>query len=235
MKNRFLPAASVGTFFLAILIVCFTSVASNAQENTTKWTPEQQKELFGYCEKPLLIKQLKISEDNAEKIGQINYWATLQKIKIQENTNDTFATAKEVDEAVVKKYKSLSLSGEQLKVLVDKMAGIGSTEPCPLITLNYHPVYDSMAKPQMILLYKTRYRKQMIEKIPINGRQADQLIDAAVWKEKESLTISKLSVTDFNRIRKTVEMNNMMERKFKLMDITDQQKESAINFLNQLQ
>lgn len=235
MKKQFLVSKVILACCITILITCFTSIVTKAQGNSMGWTPEQQKELFGYCDKPILINQLKISEDNAEKIGQINYWATLQKIKIQENTNDTFATVKEVEEAVFKKYKSLSLSNEQLKALLDKQAHADNTEPCPLISLKYHPGYDSIAKPQMIQLFKTRYRKQMVDKIPINGRQADQLIDAAVWKEKEALAISKLPATDFNRIRKTVEMNNMMERKYKLMDITDQQKESAIVFLNQIQ
>ena len=40
----------------------------SAQNAATEWSPEQQVELFGFCEKPYLIKQLKIAEANVDKI-----------------------------------------------------------------------------------------------------------------------------------------------------------------------
>ena len=86
----------------SILTFClFSAAILNAQ----KWTPEEQLELFGYCEKGLLMKELGISEETANKIGQINYWATLQKLKIEANTNDTFVTANEVNQEVLKSTK----------------------------------------------------------------------------------------------------------------------------------
>jgi hypothetical protein len=204
-----------------------------AQDQTANWTPEEQRELFGYCEKNTLINDLKIAEDKADKIGQINYWATLQKIKVQENTNDTFATANEVEAEVMKKYKSLSLSNDQLKFLADRRKMSGNTEPCAVVTLNYNLAYDTTQKTQMILNFKTKYRKDLISKLGVNGRQADQLIDAEVWKQKEAISISKIPINNFNRIKKTVEMNHMMERKYKLVDMSDQQKAAAIEFFKQ--
>lgn len=204
-----------------------------AQDKAINWTPEEQRELFGYCEKNTLINDLKIAEDKADKIGQINYWATLQKIKVQENTNDTFATANEVEAEVVKKYKALSLSNDQLKFLTDRRKLSSGSETCALVTLNYNLAYDTTQKAQMILNFKTKYRKDLISKVGVNGRQADQLIEAEVWKQKEAISISKIPATDFNRIRKTVEMNHMMERKYKLVDMTDQQKAAAIEFFKQ--
>jgi hypothetical protein len=222
-----------------LFISCFLFIGIQqsviAQDNTIHWTPEEQKELFGYCEKNVLINDLNIPEEKADKIGQINYWATLQKIKIQENTNDTFATANEVEAELMKKYKALSISNDQLKSLMDRRKTNSSTEACPLATLSFNPQYDTAQKAQMILNFKAKYRKDLIAKAAVNGRQADQLIDAEVWKQKEACSISKIPVTDFNRIRKTVEMYHMLERKYKLVDMTDQQKSAALAFFKQVQ
>ncbi len=223
--------------FLSILICCIivNSIPYHiiAQEKNTIWTAEEQRELFNYCEKQALIEQQHVALDKVDAIGQIQYWAILQKQKIQDNTNDTFSTAREVDESVIKKYKALGLSSDQLKYLSNKLTTGEAYAPCALITLNFNPAYDTIGKLQMLQFFKTKYRKLLVDKIPLNGRQADQLIDAEVWRQKESQTISKISTSDFNRIRKTVEMNRMMERKYKLMDITDQQKEASIAFFKQ--
>lgn len=229
MKNKLFSL----TCFLVIF--CGLNQEVQAQEKNTGWTPLEQKELFGYCEKRFLINDLKIPEDKADKIGEIDYWATLQKIKVQENTNDTFATANEVEAEVMKKFKSLSLSTDQLKTLVDRRKANTFSEPCALVTLKYNSIYDTAQKATLLLSFKTKYRKDLISKVGVNGRQADQLLDAEVWKQKEANTIAKIPSTDFNRIRKTVEMYNMMERKYKLVDMTDQQKAAAIEFLKQVQ
>jgi len=207
----------------------------HAQEKSAGWTPEEQKELFGYCEKKVLINELNIPEEKADKIGQLNYWATLQKIKVIENTNDTFATANEVEAELIKRYKALSLSNDQLKNLIDKRKLNSNSETCPLVTLHFNPVYDTAQKAQLLLNFKAKYRKDLITKVGVNGRQADQLLDAEVWKQKEACSISKIPETDFNRIRKTVELYNMLERKYKLVDMTDQQKAAAIEYLKQVQ
>jgi len=225
---------STNTFLLIAAFFVFGFAPSiRAQEKTTSWTPEEQKELFGYCEKTVLMNELRIAEEKVDKIGEINYWATLQKIKVQENTNDTFATANEVEEAVIKKYKSLSLTSDQIKNLIERRKSNTNQEACPLITLNFNPVYDTAQKAQMILNFKAKYRKDLISKVGVNGRQADQLIDAAVWNQKEAIAISKIPANDFNRIRKTVEMHKMMDRKFKLIDMTEEQKQAAIEYFKQ--
>jgi hypothetical protein len=221
-------------FFLLFFLMGVTS-AVLAQDKPSSWTPEEQKELFGYCEKIFLINDLKIAEDKADKIGEISYWATLQKIKVQENTNDTFATANEVEAEVMKKFRALSLSNDQLKTLVDRRKSNTFSDACPLVTLTYNPIYDTAQKATMLLSFKAKYRKDLISKVGVNGRQADQLLDAEVWKQKEANTIAKIPSTDFNRIRKTVEMHHMMERKYKLVDMSDQQKAAAIEFLKQIQ
>lgn len=217
--------STIFKFTIVPFLLMFVQTLS-AQTNESAWTPEQQVELFGYCEKPYLIKQLKISEANADKIGQINHWARLTKIQIQKNANDTFATDGEVEEAVVKKYKALGLSGDQLKNLTEKRKQ-NLSEPCPLITLTVNKNYDTIAKPQLQLMFRTKFRKTLMDKLEVNGKQADMLIEAEVWKQKEALEIAKIPETDFNRIRKAVTMYNDLERKYGFIGITEQQKEGA--------
>jgi len=205
-------------------LMLLSVLTTQAQE----WTPEQQVELFGYCEKPALIKQLKISEAVADRIGQIHHWARLTKIKIEANASDTFATAGEVEEEVVKKYKALSLSSDQVKALVERRKKILS-EPCEVITLVVNRNYDTIAKPQLQLQFRNKFRRTLMDKLEVNGKQADMLIEAEVWKQKEALEIAKIPETDFERIRKTVAMYKDLERKYGFIGITEQQKEGAKN------
>jgi hypothetical protein len=208
---------------MRMLCVMLLSAATvQAQE----WTPEQQVELFGYCEKPALIKQLKISEAIADRIGQIHHWARLTKIKIEANASDTFATAGEVEEEVVKKYKALSLSGDQVKALVERRKK-SLSEPCEVITLVVNRNYDTIAKPQLQLQFRNKFRRTLMDKLEVNGKQADMLIEAEVWKQKEALEIAKIPETDFERIRKTVGLYKELERKYGFIGITEQQKEGA--------
>lgn len=214
---------------MSTLCVMFVSTASaQAQE----WTPEQQVELFGYCEKPALIKQLKISEAIADRIGQIHHWARLTKIKIEANASDTFATAGEVEEEVVKKYKALSLSGDQVKALVERRKK-SLSEPCEVITLVVNRNYDTIAKPQLQLQFRNKFRRTLMDKLEVNGKQADMLIEAEVWKQKEALEIAKIPETDFERIRKTVGLYKELERKYGFIGITEQQKEGAKSIFKQ--
>ncbi len=206
----------------ALCVMFLSAIKTQAQE----WTPEQQVELFGYCEKPALIKQLKISEAIADRIGQIHHWARLTKIKIEANASDTFATAGEVEEEVVKKYKSLSLSGDQVKALVERRKK-SLSEPCEVITLVVNRNYDTIAKPQLQLQFRNKFRRTLMDKLEVNGKQADMLIEAEVWKQKEALEIAKIPETDFERIRKTVGLYKELERKYGFIGITEQQKEGA--------
>lgn len=205
-----------------LCVMLLFAVKTEAQE----WTPEQQVELFGYCEKPALIKQLKISEAIADRIGQIHHWARLTKIKIEANASDTFATAGEVEEEVVKKYKALSLSGDQVKALVERRKK-SLSEPCEVITLMVNRNYDTIAKPQLQLQFRNKFRRTLMDKLEVNGKQADMLIEAEVWKQKEALEIAKIPETDFERIRKTVGLYKELERKYGFIGITDQQREGA--------
>ena len=205
-----------------LCVMLLSVVTVQAQE----WTPEQQVELFGYCEKPALIKQLKISEAIADRIGQIHHWARLTKIKIEANASDTLATAGEVEEEVVKKYKSLSLSGDQVKALVERRKK-SLSEPCEVITLVVNRNYDTIAKPQLQLQFRNKFRRTLMDKLEVNGKQADMLIEAEVWKQKEALEIAKIPETDFERIRKTVGLYKELERKYGFIGITEQQKEGA--------
>ena len=205
-----------------LCVMLLSVITVQAQE----WTPEQQVELFGYCEKPALIKQLKISEAIADRIGQIHHWARLTKIKIEANASDTFATAGEVEEEVVKKYKALSLSGDQVKALVERRKK-SLSEPCEVITLVVNRNYDTIAKPQLQLQFRNKFRRTLMDKLEVNGKQADMLIEAEVWKQKEALEIAKIPETDFERIRKTVGLYKELERKYGFIGITEQQKEGA--------
>lgn len=195
------------------------------------WSPEEQLELFGYCEKGFLMKELGVSEETANKIGQINYWAILQKLKIEANTNDTFATVNEVNQEVLKKYKTLSISGDKAKSILNRAYASG----CAITQLNPIKAYDTLSKTQLVTNYKIKYRKKLIDQLGINGRQADMIIDAEAWKQKESLAIAQISTNDFNRIRKTVILNNEYAKRISMADISETQKEQAIQFFIQNQ
>ncbi len=208
---------------------------SISQTNQINWTIEEQRELFGYCQKPALMQQFNISAEAADKIGNIQYWASIQKNKIETNTNDTFATASEIDEAALKKLSNLSLSGGLMKELGSQLKANSYAKGCPITTLNVNHAYDTLTKEQFILAYKKKYRKPLMDQLVVNGRQADMLIEAESWELKESLTISAIPEKDFNRIRKTFIMYNELERKYKQIDLTDQQKAGAIAFFQKNQ
>lgn len=218
-------------YLFVILLVTGFCLPSTAQNKNFAWTPEEQLELFGYCNKPALISTLGISAETADQIGNIQYWATLQKLKIEAGANDTFATAGEVNEEVIKKYKKLSITGSRLESVNNLLNITG----CPLITLSFNRAYDSLSKAQMMQAYKSKYRKMLIDQLGINGRQADMLIDAEAWKQKEALAIATIPENDFNRIRKTVGLHQELDKKYKMIDLTDQQKEAAKNFFLQHQ
>lgn len=196
-----------------------------------QWSPEEQLELFGYCEKGMLMKELGISEEVANKIGQINYWATLEKRKIEANTNDIFATANEVNQEVLKKYKALSITGDKAKELINRMNANG----CAITQLRYIKTYDTLTKVQLIAAYKIKFRKKLIDQLGVNGRQADMIIEAEAWKQKETFLVAQIAETDFNRIRKIVQLNNEYNKKLIAVDLTNLQKEQAIEFFIQNQ
>lgn len=211
-------------FVQTACVIVLSTAAAVAQDNAPKWTPEELKELFGYCEKPELMRQLKLPAETADKIGEIHFWALQQKLSVEANTNAAYATPNEVEEDVIKKYKALRLSGDQLKMLTDRRRSMpDGMQSCPETILNPDKQFDTLSQQRAVQLYKTKYRKTLIDKLDINGRQADMLFDAQVWKQKESLTVAAIPVTDFNRIRKTVELNRNAETRFRAIGLTDQQ------------
>lgn len=215
---------------IAIIYSCITGNAS-AQGIESPRTPEELRELFGYCEKPDLMKKLKFSSETADKIGEIDYWARLQQISIDANTNSVFATAGELQEEVIKKYKAIRLTDDQLKGLIDfKRERLTNANACPAIALNHNDSFDTLSPLRALQLYKTKYRKILIDKIIINGRQADMLFETEVWKQKESLSLFKMPVADFNRIRKTVAMYSEREKRYKALSLSDDQIDLVIEF-----
>ena len=73
----------------------------------------------------------------------------------------------------------------------------------------------------------------LIEKAAVNGRQADQLFEIEVWKQKEAAAIAKISPPDFNRIRKTVAMYTERERRIRTIGLSEEQVNAAILFFNE--
>lgn len=221
---------------LTVWMFGVTAVLVIAQEATIKRTSEELKELFGYCEKADLVKQLKFSPDMADKIGEVDYWARLQQISIDANTNETYATRGELQQDVVKRYRALRMSESELKALLDfKKAREGQAQPCAAIALSYNPSFDTLAVPRALQLYKAKYRKQLIDQLGINGRQADMLMEAEVWKQKECLSINAIPLADFNRIRKTVAMYAEREKKYVAIGLNPEQIEKAVQFFIQNQ
>ncbi len=204
-----------------------------AQENTASRTPEELKELFGFCDKTDLVTKFKLSPEQADKVGEIDYWARLQQKSIDANTNEVYATAGELQQEVTKKYKAF-LSPDQVKAVTDyKKAKANSPEPCEIIVLSYNHLFDTLSPQRALALYKTPWRKQLIDKLGINGRQADMLFETEVWKQKESLIISAIPEADFNRIRRTVSMNKERDNKYKAIGLSEDQMVTAIQFFKE--
>jgi hypothetical protein len=215
--------------FLVFILIAHMGMAQNR-------TPEEQRELFGYCDKQALMKQFNIAEDVANKIGDIDLWATKELISVENNTNEVFATKGELDKEVVKRYKALKLSDQQLKSLAEfKKNRDEHPTPCEAITLTYNKAYDTLSLARALQLMKTKYRKSLIDKLGINGRQADMIFETEFYKQKEALTISAMPETDFNKIRKTVAMYQVRENRHKASGLTEDQLVMAINFFKENQ
>ena len=218
---------------LVFVCSCFFANHLSAQDISVTLTPEELKELFGFCEKADLLKKLKFTPEQADKVGEVDYWARLQQKSIDANTNEVFATANEVQQEVTKKYKAF-LSGDQVKALTDfKRERAGNPEPCAVITLAYYHIFDTLSLQRALVLYKTPNRKLLIDKLGINGRQADMLFETEVWKQKEALTIAAIPESDFNRIRRTVALYKEREHRYKAIGLSDDQIEAAIQFFKE--
>lgn len=221
---------------VAILVLAglLSSVDLSAQETVIKRSSEEMRELFGYCDKPAFIKEWKLSAELADKIGDIDHWARQQQAAIDANTNEVYATQGELMQDVSKKYKALGLAADQVKALSDpKRIFEISTRACPVTVLQPNPVFDTLNAQKALLLYKTKYRKQLIEKLGVNGRQADMLLEIEVWKQKEAATIATIPEADFNRIRKTVAMYAERQRRWKVVGIGEEQFEPMTQFFSQ--
>ncbi len=224
---------SIGKAFLASILFLTIWVNGALAQNRT---PEEQRELFGYCDKQAIMKQFGISEDIANKIGDIDLWATKELISIENNTNEVYATKGELNAEVIKRYKALKLSDQQLKSLAEfKKNRDEHPTPCEAITLSYNKAYDTLSLARALQLMKTKYRKSLIDKLGINGRQADMIFETEFYKQKEALSISAMPETDFNRIRKTVAMYQVRENRHKASGLTDDQLTLAIAFFKENQ
>ncbi len=221
---------------LILLTFLLANITTNleAQDTGIKRSPEELKELFGFCDKPVLIKLLKVSPEMADKIGEIDYWARLEIAKVTANTNERYATPNEVLEDVVKKYKDIRLGSDEIRTLLDyKKAQESNPEPCPVIVLHTVPIFDTLPTASALLRYKKPYRKMLIDKLVINGRQADMLFDIEVWKQKESLNIAKIPESDFDRVRKTVAMYAERDRRCRSIGMSEEQITMFIQFFTE--
>lgn len=218
------------------LLILGNEVAVHAQDIAPKWTSEELKDLFHYCDKPDLINKYKFSADAADKVAEIDHWARLQLQSIEANTNEVYATKGELEQEITKKYKALKLADDQLKALLSlRQERQTKSASCPVILLTVNHKFDTLTQPRALQLYKTQFRKPLLDKLAINGRQADMLFEIEIWKQKEALTIAAIPVTDFNRIRKTVAMYAERERRFRVVGLTDEQRENALQYFDQHQ
>jgi hypothetical protein len=221
-------------FFICLFFSCALVETATAQEKQPAWNPGELRELFNYCEKPDLMKQLNLSEQEADKVGDIDYWGRLQYLKIDANTNDTFATKNEVQEEMIKRYKNIHLSNDQVKALLSFKEN-RETHPasCPLIVLNYNKTFQPLTPQQATLQLQTKYRKQLVDKLGINGRQANMLCEAEVWRQKEAISIATIPENNFERVRKTVTLNEEAGKRFKALGLSDDQVNTALQFFTE--
>lgn len=219
---------------LICLLLSSLNVTVSAQQPAIKRTSEEMRELFGYCDKPALIRELKITAEIADKIGDIDHWARQQQASIDANTNEVYATQGELMQEVSKRYKALGLAADQVKTLSEPGRIFEITvRACPITTLHPNHVFDTLPAARALQLYKTKYRKQLIDKLGINGRQADMLLEIEVWKQKEAVTIAAIPEADFNRIRKTVAMYAERQRRWKVVGIGEEQFDTMAQFFDQ--
>lgn len=210
----------------------FTAGAQDAISRT----PEEQRELFNFCDKPELVKRYKLSESLADKVGDLQLWATKQQLSIAANTNEQFATNGELEQELAKRYKALGLSAEQAKGVLDfKHEKESGSAPCAAIELRFNHAFDTLTVPRALALYKAPYRKMLIDKLNINGRQADMLFETEVWKQKESLSIAAIPESDFNRIRRTVSMYKERDSRYRAIGLNDAQIDEAVAFFREHQ
>ncbi|HVZ26036.1 MAG TPA: hypothetical protein VG842_08280 [Sediminibacterium sp.] len=180
------------------------------------------------------MKQLNLSEQEADKIGDIDYWGRLQYLKIDANTNDTFATKNEVQEEMVRRYRNIRLSNDQVKALLSfKENREVHPASCPLIELNYSNAFQALTPQQATLQLQTKYRKQLVDKLGINGRQANMLCETEVWRQKEALAISAMPPNNFDRVRKTVALNEEAGKRFKAIGLSEEQVHTALQFFTE--
>jgi hypothetical protein len=223
---------------LFCLLAAFSTASLFAQETNVTRTPEEQRELFNYCDKPFLVNKLKISSETADKIGDLNLWQTQQQKTVDANTNETYATAGELQQEVNKRLKKIGLSDDQVKTFADyKRAQLTSPEPCAAIALYANPAYDTLTPQRALQLLKQKYRKVVIEKLGEtgNGKMADMVMETEVWKQKESLAISKIPSSDFNRVRRTVSMYKERDNKYRGAGLNENQANTVIDFFRQNQ
>lgn len=219
---------------LICLLLSSLNVTVRAQETAIKRSSEEIKELFGYCDKPALIRELKITAEIADKIGEIDHWARQQQASIDANTNEVYATRGELMQEVSKRYKALGLAADQVKSLSEaKRIFEISTRACLVTELHPNHLFDTLIAARALQLYKTKYRKQVIDKLGVNGRQADMLLEIEVWKQKEAVSIAAIPESDFNRIRKTVAMYAERQRRWKVVGIGEEQFETMAQFFDQ--
>lgn len=224
--------------FFAALLCAFIGTSSHAQEAGVTRTPEEQRELFNFCDKPFLVNKLKISAETADKIGDLNLWQTQQQKTIADNTNETYATAGELQQEVNKRLKKIGLSDDQVKTFAEyKKSQLTNPEPCAAIALYANPAYDTLTPQRALQLLKQQYRKTIIEKLGEtgNGKMADMVMETEVWKQKTSLEISRIPVSDFNRIRRTVSMYKERENKYRGAGLDENQINTMIEFFRQNQ
>lgn len=222
-------------FWAMLTLSVYSGSFLQARETKPKWTPEELRELFNYCQKPELIKKLGVGDDVADKIGDIEYWTLLQYNKVDNNTNDTFATKGEIQEEAVKRYKSSArLSADQVKIVLDYQEPFSNNPAsCAVTTLHYVPLTEGMTTQQIVLQYQAKFRKPLVDKLGINGRQANLLCELEISKQKEAREIAAIPINDINRIRKTVALNQDIEKRYRGLGLDDAQIEKALIFFQE--
>ena len=113
---------------LLSIIFCLSTVtlSAQAQGTITSTTPEEFLQFLREKQKPSLINQLKLTDEQAEKIIAIQAWAApiLRKISFETTEDQKPILIKQLNEEKEKRYRAITLTENQVEAVIEFYANM---------------------------------------------------------------------------------------------------------------